>query len=156
MNEVNRIHELLRDMYEGRPWHGSSLKKILSGVTAREAAARGVASAHTIWEIVLHIEAWMEISRLRLGGKVVGVGKKRDWPDVGETTEASWKKALADLDAAFRRLMDAVSAMRPGELEKKIPKKGHTAYKMLHGVIDHNVYHSAQISVLRKEIASRA
>lgn len=155
MNEVKKIHDLLEETYEGRPWHGPSLKKILSGITAEVAATRGIATAHTIWEIALHVRAWMEIVRLRLGGRVVSVGRKRDWPDAGETTEESWKKTLEDLDATFRQLMDAVSSLRPGGLERKIPRKNYTAYKMLHGVIDHNVYHSAQISLLKKEITSR-
>lgn len=156
MNEVKRIGKLLRGTYQERPWHGKSLKRILAGVDAETASAKGIASAHSIWEITLHIESWMEIARQRLGGKVVRVGSKRDWPPAGEISEKAWKRTLESLDSTFVQLLDEVSALKQKELERKIKGKSYDAYTLLHGVINHNVYHSAQISILRKEIANKS
>lgn len=156
MDEVKRIDELLRETYDGNPWHGSSLKEILSGVTAHTAAVRGIASGHTIWEIVLHIEAWMEIVRLRLGGQVFEATPEQDWPAVRETADDAWSRAIEHLDAAYRHLREAVSQLTVDKLSETAAGKDYDVYTMLHGAINHNVYHSAQISVLRKGIASRA
>lgn len=154
MDEAKRIYGLLRTTYEERPWHGLSLKTILSGVDAEMASARSVRSAHTIWEDVLHIEAWMEITRLRLGGQAVDATPERDWPAVGEITEEAWRRAVGSLDMTYRNLMNDVGTLKPEDLERPIAGKNYDAYTLLHGVINHNVYHSAQISLLKKELSS--
>ena len=50
---------------------GDSLFEILEGVTAERAAARPVANAHSIWELVLHIAAWDGVVRRRMTGVAV-------------------------------------------------------------------------------------
>jgi hypothetical protein len=64
--ETDRIAGQLHGAYRGPAWHGPSLKAILSDVTAERAALRPIGNAHSIWEIVLHITAWMRIARERL------------------------------------------------------------------------------------------
>jgi hypothetical protein len=55
MSEIHRIADQLKRSLEGEAWHGPALRELLSGVTAKQAAARPLAGAHSIWEIVLHI-----------------------------------------------------------------------------------------------------
>ena len=45
------------------------MKEVLAGVTARQAAARPIAAAHSIWEITAHIAVWEEVVRRGLGGE---------------------------------------------------------------------------------------
>lgn len=155
MDELREISELLRDTYEGNPWHGSSLKDILSGVTARMAANRGVTTAHTIWEIVSHIEVWMEIVRLRLTGRVFEATVIQDWPAVGATTDEAWIRSLEKLQQAYVNLQESINRLNADELQRKAAGEDYDIYTMLHGVINHNVYHSAQISLMKKEVAIR-
>ena len=54
MTEVERIADQLKRSMEGKAWHGPALLEVLEGVTAQQAAAP-VSTAHTIWEIVLHV-----------------------------------------------------------------------------------------------------
>ncbi len=150
MDELKRIRELLQQTYKGNPWHGSSLKEILSGLTAPMAASRNVASVHTIWEIVSHTEVWMEIVRLRLTGRVFEATVIQDWPAVGATTEEAWNTALEKLEQAYVNLLESIEKLDAAQLQSKAAGKDYDVYTMLLGVIDHNVYHSAQISLLKK------
>ena len=50
----------------GPMWHGPSLDELLASVSSDQAAARPIAGAHSIWEIVLHVTAWAEIALARL------------------------------------------------------------------------------------------
>ena len=52
-SEAARIADQLRRAFDGEAWHGDSLFEILKGVSAKQAAARPVANAHSIWELVL-------------------------------------------------------------------------------------------------------
>ena len=67
-SEVSRLVDQLEREHSGEPWHGQPLGDILSGITHRQAAARPLAGGHTIWEIVLHLTAWKNEVRKRLGG----------------------------------------------------------------------------------------
>src|SRR5437899_2875155 len=79
----------------GPVWHGSALDELLKDVTQDQAAARPIAGAHTIWEIVLHVTAWAEISRARIHGeRSADPSPAEDWPPVGATDADEWRTAL--------------------------------------------------------------
>ena len=48
MKETARIADQLSRAYSGKAWHGPSLRTILKGVTAAQAAQRLVPGAHSI------------------------------------------------------------------------------------------------------------
>src|SRR5262245_38497345 len=56
--ECNRIADQLAATLNGEAWYGDSLHKILQGVTAAQACSRPIPCAHTIWELVAHVEVW--------------------------------------------------------------------------------------------------
>jgi len=150
MTEVERIADQLERACAGEAWHGPSLGEVLVGVTAREAAARPVAGAHSIWEIVLHLAAWEGAVRRRLGGDAARLTPEEDWPAASGGGEAAWGQALAALDAERRALHEAVCALSDESLNARVPGKDYSVYFMLQGVIQHNLYHAGQIALLRK------
>src|SRR5215469_3550582 len=60
--ECNRIAYQLASTIKGEAWYGDSLREILDGVTASQAQAHPIAKAHSIWELVIHVEAWVNLS----------------------------------------------------------------------------------------------
>ena len=86
MTEVSRIVDQLEREFDGDPWHGSPLEAILEGIDAKRAAARPIASGHSIWELVLHMIGWKDETTRRLSGAVARAG---DWPAIGEATDAN-------------------------------------------------------------------
>ena len=108
MDEIARIADQLEREHAGDPWHGSPLMHILDGVTHQQAAAKPIASGHSIWELVLHIAAWKNEVRSRLSGAPAGDPREGDWPPVGEITDAAWRKALEHLQVSHRLLVSAV------------------------------------------------
>lgn len=150
MNEVARIADQLRRSFEGGAWHGPALMEVLEGVSARQAAARPIPGAHSIWELVLHLEAWTGVEIERLEGKPVEDPEAGDWPAVTGTSEAAWREALRRLEVAHRELVAAVERQPESRLEELAPGRDHTIYFMLHGQVQHTVYHAGQIAVLKK------
>ena len=65
MKETGRINDQLQRAFQGKAWHGPSLKEALAGITADQAAARPVGNAHSIWELTHHIGAWADIVLLK-------------------------------------------------------------------------------------------
>ncbi|HSZ61328.1 MAG TPA: DinB family protein [Terriglobales bacterium] len=153
MTEAARIADQLRRAFEGDAWHGDCLLEILKGVSAERAAARPIKNAHTIWELVLHIAAWDGAVRRRMGGVAVTLTDAENFPAVTDKSEAAWGKALAGLRRAHEELIAAVSALPDSRLCELVPgKEGahYTFYYMLHGVVQHELYHAGQIALLKK------
>lgn len=150
MAESRRIADQLHRAYAGHAWHGPALRQLLRGVSARQAAARPVRNAHTIWELVLHITAWKKAVRRRMLGKALQLSPRENFPPMPAATAANWKATLAALGAAQAELHRAVSALPDSKLKKKVPGKPYSLYVMLHGLVQHDLYHAGQIALLKK------
>jgi uncharacterized damage-inducible protein DinB len=154
MKETERIADQLRRALQGEAWHGPSLREILAGVTAQQTAARPIAGAHSIWELVHHIAAWEAIVLRRVAGETVkDVSAEVDWPPVGdpaERDEAAWQRSLAALEESNRRLCDAIAQLPDERLRERVPGKQHSFYGELHGIVQHDLYHAGQIALLKK------
>lgn len=151
MSEVERIADQLRRAHEGDAWHGPALREVLAGVTAGQAAAHPLANAHSIWEIVRHIGVWESVARRRLSGEVIGaLPPEQDWPAATDTSEAAWQKTLGDLENGHEQLQQALARLVDRQLAEPIPGVGYTVYFMLHGAVQHALYHAGQIAVLKK------
>ena len=122
-------------------------------VTAGQAAARPIAGAHTIWELVLHIAAWDGAVLRRMGGVEVTLSDAENFPPVKDASETAWRKALAQVRRVHEELVEAVAALPDSRLDEVVPgKEGahYTFYYMLHGVVQHELYHAGQIALLKK------
>ena len=157
MDEIIRIVDQLEREHSGDPWHGSPLSQILEGVTHTQAAARPLPSAHSIWELVLHIAAWKAEVRRRLSGAAAGEPQEGDWPAVGEVSETTWRAAREHVETAHRLLVSAVRDLPETKLfeptndaRDRAMGTGVTYYELLHGIVQHDVYHAGQIAILKK------
>jgi uncharacterized damage-inducible protein DinB len=161
MSEISRIIDELEREYGGDPWHGSPLVAILDGVTASQANARPVANAHSIWELVLHVTGWKNEVRLRLSGAPAGEPREGDWPDVGEPSDERWHAALERLRRAQRDLLADIQTLPEAKLlaptndpRDKKTGAGDNYYVLLHGAVQHDVYHAGQIALLKKGLTA--
>ncbi|MEN3331661.1 MAG: hypothetical protein V7641_1026 [Blastocatellia bacterium] len=150
MSEVRRLLSQLKRAYEGEAWHGPALTHILTGVTAEQAARRPIPSAHTIWELVLHISAWESAVLSRIEGRYVAEPDEGDWPAVVDTSDVAWQATLAKLDATHRKLREAVSRLEDERLHERLAEGKESAYFAINGVIQHTLYHAGQIVLLKK------
>jgi uncharacterized damage-inducible protein DinB len=151
MSEIQRIEDQLRRAFEGNAWHGPAVRELLADVSAARAGARPLSTAHSIWEIVLHIAAWEGVVRRRLQGEAVAdLPSEQDWPPVRDSGEAAWRQAVHDLEQAHRALHEAIARSNEAHLADTVPGKDHSVYLMLHGIIQHDLYHAGQIAVLKK------
>jgi uncharacterized damage-inducible protein DinB len=154
MSETTRIADQLSRAFSGDAWHGDSLMEILDGVTAAQAAARPIPHAHTIWELVLHIAAWDGAVRRRLGGEALTLTDGQNFPPVKDSSESAWRKTLEHVRQVHDELVRAVSESPDTLLAGQVPgKQGahYTYYYMLHGVVQHELYHAGQIALLKKK-----
>lgn len=157
MYEPERLAGQIERSWNGDAWHGPALGELTQGLSAAQAHRHHLAEAHSIWELVLHCTAWVrEVSR-RLGGTEPAAPLEGDWPEVGEASEVAWEAARQALKEGIHGLARAVREMDPALLDRTVGEgrdaplgTGTTFYVMLHGVVQHNLYHAGQVALLRK------
>jgi hypothetical protein len=160
-HEMHRIADQLSRAVNGPAWHGSSLLEVLRDVNAADAAARPLPSAHSIWELVAHTTAWLEIARKRLDGTApLDITAAMDWPPLSdaarnpadESAARQWQADLSRLRHAADDLQSAINTQDDRRLAEDLPGTNDTwsAYHTLHGVLQHTLYHTGQIAILKK------
>src|SRR2546421_4556872 len=158
MPETARLADKIRRAFEGDPWHGNPIKKLLTGVTAETAAAKPIKDAHSIWELALHIAAWDDAVLRRIGGAAVELTRQQDSPPVKDTSPAAWRRALSYLDQTHSQLIKAVAAFPDSRLNDQAPGKTedyYDFYYMFTGIVQHELYHAGQIALLKKALHPR-
>jgi uncharacterized damage-inducible protein DinB len=154
MSEIHRILDQMDRAFSGDAWHGPSLMSVLDGISPEDASKHPIHGAHSIWELVNHIGAWNTISLHRLAGETIEITPERDWPPVWEVSDAAWKRALENLVESRARLRDSIKGFTDEHLEGKAAGPDYSRYVVLHGVIQHDLYHAGQIVMLEKALAS--
>jgi uncharacterized damage-inducible protein DinB len=98
---------------------------------------------------------WQDVARRRLTGQEIGeeisdLPPQLDWPAVPGTSETAWRQAVENLTQSKQQLHKAISQLDDHRLSDLVPGKDYSVYVLLHGVIQHNLYHAGQIAVLKK------
>ena len=149
-SESSLIADQLRRAFDGSAWHGPSVLELLKGVDAATAAARPLKNVHSIWELVLHIAAWDEAVRRRIGGTKLQLTALQNFPRAPKPTTAAWSNAVVQLKKTHEALVKTVAALPDSRLYDRVPGKRYNFYFMLHGVAQHELYHAGQIAILKK------
>jgi uncharacterized damage-inducible protein DinB len=153
VSETQRIRDLFERAVGGDPWHGPSLKVLLAGISAEDAARRPIPGAHTVRELLAHASAWQDIVRRRLSGEVLPkVKAEESWPPSGMLSAAVWADEVAAFESGAQRLAEAISAFPDERLDDVVPGRDHSFYAMLHGIAEHHAYHAGQIALLRRAL----
>lgn len=158
MSEGRRMAALYRDVYEGdangEAWHGPALKPLLKDVTAEMAWLTPSAGMHSIFQLVLHIAYWEEVVLRRFHGEIVDapLNSPDDWPSNRKLVDSEWKAVLTRMEKSHLAMRKAIETCPDEKLSQNAPKRDHDFYTLLHGIIDHCVYHTAQIALVKKAL----
>ena len=153
MTETFRLADQIRRAFEGNAWHGDSVLELLAAVNAKSAAAKPIKSAHSIWELLLHIAAWDGAVVRRAGGTAVTLSDEQNFPPVKDVSEAAWRQAIESMKQTHNELIKAVAAFPDFRLQDPVPGKTQNYYNfyyMFSGIVQHELYHAGQIALLKK------
>ncbi|MFB3916812.1 MAG: DinB family protein [Terriglobales bacterium] len=150
MTETARIADQLERAFRGEAWHGPAMMEILRGVPVDQAAAHPITHAHSIWEIVLHVTAWQRVVLRRMHDEAATLTREQDWPGVPRFSESEWQAAVHALEESHRKLHAGIMAMPDDRLHARVPGKDYNFYVLLHGAVQHLLYHAGQIAILKK------
>ncbi|HEX3533656.1 MAG TPA: DinB family protein [Gemmatimonadaceae bacterium] len=151
--DLEALRQDLHEVYNGNPWHGSSITKVLDGIDADVASRHPIPRAHSIWELVLHMTAWTREVASRVRG-AVAKSPPEDWPAPRfGGREQAWEAAKDDFAASQREIEAAVAALTADDLIRWIDNHegtGYTVGAVIRGLLQHHTYHEGQIALLKR------
>jgi uncharacterized damage-inducible protein DinB len=154
-SEAAGIADQIRRAFYGSAWHGPAVLELVDDVDAKTAAAKPLRDVHSIWELLLHIEAWDRAGLVRLSGKKCQLKGEKNFPPVATPTDKAWRETVNHVKGTHDELVKTVGALPESRLRDQVPGKKYDFYHMLHGIAQHELYHAGQIAILKKAGARR-
>ncbi|MBN1682150.1 DinB family protein [Candidatus Bathyarchaeota archaeon] len=149
MKETKVLYDQIESTFKGKSWHGPNLIQLLEGVTAETANLHPILKRHSIWELVNHMNYWMQIALKDLNEFESPIMEgKEDWSFTG-ISENEWQISVTALEKTVNRLLIVLTNFSETKLNEKVPNKNYTYRYLLFGVLNHNLYHMGQIAVLK-------
>jgi uncharacterized damage-inducible protein DinB len=134
-----------------------------------ELAARTVAGyPHSIWQIVEHMNYWMDHDLSKIANENRSYPDKaiEGWPThpnpaaAGSAADKAWQATTRRFTDLLARLAHLAESDSP-ELERKVQNVGSpkspresTVHAMLWQIAAHNSYHAGQIALLRRQFGA--
>ncbi|HEV7349520.1 DinB family protein [Telluribacter sp.] len=154
--ETLRIIDLINDTYESeQAWHGPSVVEVLRGVSPRMAESKLTSNTHSIAEIIFHMTTWRIFAVRKLQGDAAFdiTTKEKNWKTFPIVDELEWETLQMELSLSQEELVSEIEKKKDDSyLEEIVPGRDYTYYTMIHGLIQHDLYHAGQISLLKKAL----
>ncbi|MBS7567106.1 DinB family protein [Mucilaginibacter sp. Bleaf8] len=155
MKTADQLQAELENVFSGQPWYGTNIYQLIAQVTFEAAYEKPAGSVHNIAGIILHMLGWTEEVINRLEGQPAGIAARGDWPDPGMPDEQKWQQLVSDLKLANVDLIGKMQHLPEDKWEQPInDQRGDepvTTYKgLIHGFIQHQIYHAGQIALLNR------
>jgi uncharacterized damage-inducible protein DinB len=149
MSKIARIVDELTRALEHDPWYGPSIHDVIADMSADEAAAHPVRGAHSVWELVHHVTAWLRAGQVRVKGNVCELQGDTDWPPVRETSDQAWAAARDDLQRAQSELVATLRTLDDSKLRSITPNRDYDLEHLLNGLVQHHAYHTGQMTLIK-------
>src|SRR5437870_4781938 len=152
--ECKHIAEELFSTLNGEAWYGDSVQKILEGITSEQALSHPIPSAHSIWELVHHVDAWCKFAYGAVQGIPIptwpDMAQEQDFPPVTDKDHQAWQRAVEALFVNHLSLVEAIKGFDDPRLEETVPGRPYKFYRLFKSTTQHAVYHAGQIALLKK------
>jgi uncharacterized damage-inducible protein DinB len=95
--------------------------------------------------------AWRNFVIRRLqGDEGYELTEDENFKKISDITEEAWASAKQALEESQQKLMGLLNQIHDDKLLKTVGNRSYDYYTLLHGIIQHDVYHLGQIVLLKK------
>lgn len=144
----------LQLLLRGKGAHADTIGCV-SGLSPEIAGRRIPGIEHTIWQLLVHMNYWMDYELRSIAGPEVRYPEHaaESWPNSGGPASGS---ALADEVRRFadqiKQLSDLAGRLSDSQLRSRVvhPAKQETVEDVLWQMVAHNSYHIGQVATLRR------
>lgn len=150
--EVQYIITTLQESLDGEPWYGRSLYAILDEVDPPSVFINPDEKGHALIELLYHMITWAQAVQSILeedSQKQISYYETLDWREIDPTIH-TWKNGVNELKATHRSIIKLLQSKNDDFLALPVSQRTYNIGHMLHGLIQHNIYHQGQIAYVKK------
>lgn len=156
--EINLMIKNYNRVYKGRPWYGDSIKSILRKVDQKKIFIKPSGNkTNSIAEITAHIIGWREFLLSRISKNHEFKLTQKDtfnWKRIDDNEKTAWKNLLRKMDVVQNEIIKILDNSGDELLDLKVRDRKFKIKYLLDGVLQHDIYHLGQITLLSKIINS--
>lgn len=155
--EVEHITNSIKATFEGAPWYGESLLVKLKTINS-ELVNESINTSNTIGNLVAHLIQWRLFVIEKLKGNTqfdIEINSKSDWPETTIKSKADWNHLITKLKSSQDQIIDLLSKKEDSFLNKQTSGTNYNNRTLLTGIIQHDIYHLGQISLIKKQIEQK-
>jgi uncharacterized damage-inducible protein DinB len=152
-----RLKQELENVLWGDPWYGNNVYAIIDRVSFEAAFEKPSGSVHNIAGIVLHMISWTEEVMDRMNWLTAQLPSSGDWPNPGTPDEQKWQNYVNDLKLVNVNLLGIIQNFPEEQWNEPVKDErnrelgtGVSFEQLVSGLIQHPIYHSAQIALLNR------
>jgi len=156
-SELNLIITSLEQVLSGEPWYGRSVYDIIANVEAGRVYERPGNNPHSQADLLFHMLTWTEFTRDRLLGTPIEdmeAFAKMDWRRIDEhgSGDNAWAHGVEQFRKANDEILSILRNKDEAFLDERVDYREYDFRYLLHGLIDHHVYHTGQLAYLQKTL----
>lgn len=150
--EIQSIARNLRNVLDGTPWFGRPVYSILNEIHPVMVYTKPGGKSHSLIELLYHIITWAEFTVKRLEKQPeddLQAFEESDWRIIDPHIH-TWTNALEQFKTAHDRILQLLEDKNDEFLKEKVDYREYNFRFLLNGLIQHDIYHLAQIAYVKK------
>jgi uncharacterized damage-inducible protein DinB len=153
--EIESITRNLQSILDGEPWFGRPVYSILDEIHPVMVYTKPGGNSHSLIELLYHIITWAEFTARRIERmpeEDLETFEQLDWRSI-EPHIHTWSNAREQFKSAHDRIIELLKDKDDSFLDEKVDYRAYNFRFLLNGLIQHDIYHLAQIAYVKKLLA---
>jgi uncharacterized damage-inducible protein DinB len=150
--EIDYFITTLHSILEGQPWYGKPVIKILQEIDPAIVYKKPNENSHSLIELLYHMNTWAEFTLKRLEKDLeedLAAFESLDWRPI-DSKEHTWEKGVAQFKVTHDLIIEFLETKEDEFLSEIVDYREYNFRFLLHGIIQHDIYHIGQIAYLSK------
>ncbi len=153
MNQTQQIADSYRAVTIKGAWYGPSLAEMLAETSPELATTPPVLGAHSISALLQHLLLWNERIRNTSDSHPMPRWEaEKEWAE----PPIPWNELIAHWNQSRDLLEEKIRSFPIENLAKQVPGRSYPYETLLHGIVQHAIYHSGQIAMVLSMLRSRS
>jgi uncharacterized damage-inducible protein DinB len=153
MHETDRIADSYHAVTIKGAWYGPSLAELLAEMSPELATTPPTPGAHTISALLQHLLLWNErVRNTSSNNPMPRWQAEEEWAE----PPIPWNELVSRWSQSRELLEEKIRKFPIEDLTKQVPGRNYPYETMLHGIVEHAIYHSGQIAMILSRLRSRS
>jgi uncharacterized damage-inducible protein DinB len=153
MSELQRLADAYCAVTIKGAWYGPALAELLEEISPELATMQPTSHAHSISALLQHLLLWNERVRNTCESTPMP-----HWQAEQEWAEPAipWNELVARWNDSRDQLEEKLRNFPLEDLAKQVPGRDYPYETLLHGIVQHTIYHAGQIAMVLSILRARA